>query len=61
MGTKIQNIYIDQLNLIDENIVKYWASNAYKQINNILRQNYSIDKLYKEYPNLLLFLQSTHG
>lgn len=39
-----------------DNIVKFWASNAYARVNNLLR-HYDIDTLYKTTPYLFTFLQ----
>ena len=50
------DIYVNKSILHGDNIAKYWASNVYARVNNLLR-NYDINVLYKETPHMFTFLQ----
>jgi hypothetical protein len=66
MQSRIRDVYIDKSALRGDNIVRYWASNAYSRVNFCLR-NYTVETMATSTPNIIIFMQTflryfqTHG
>ncbi len=56
MLSRALDIGLDKSVFESDNIIRYWASNAYKRINSLLRL-YLLDHIYDTAPNVYLYLQ----